>query len=425
MQKTKLFLMLATVIIVSVIVPQMVFAAWWNPFSWQVWNIFNIFSKPQTSIVQPNQNTNQVKNPPVQPSKDQTAGWKTFINTKYGIEVKYPAGWTAKNAVVGCLQGDPNYAECADGIGRGITLTSTAPYDPLTNPTNITIFLNPNTYTGTCSDKITIGTKVFCRQIPDLVSYRNRILQETSDILTGKYTAGPYFNDALLIKYTEMSVSTNKQLIEADLLIYDFGMEIKKNTENQYQQTKTIPSSFSADSILIKSYESKINQTDKIVQSMISTLKFINPVTNQTAGWKITTVSDNNHKFSIQYPSDWITESLNKVNQSPLFRNDGEFAFCAGVPEAVDSRGCAPMFHIEMPNGSGHSIALYALDATKVQAKYGQSSSPNVWVDSRYNIQYELVRGNFDLETPNLTSSENNLMNSVIKQIGASFKLTK
>ncbi|MEK7658250.1 MAG: hypothetical protein AAB352_00070 [Patescibacteria group bacterium] len=211
---------------------------------------------------------------PVQ-SSQATEGWKTFTNTKYGIEVKYPSDWAAKNAVVACTR-DNGYTppDCADGIGHGITLTSLAPYDSLTNPTGVAISFNSNLYLEPCADKITIGTKVFCRQAPDLVSYGNRILQETSDIATGKYTAGPYFNNALFIKYTEIGVGTNKQVIKAGLLIYDFGMEVKKNTENQYQQTKTIPPQFSDNSTLIKEYEPKIKQTEQIFQNMLSTFRF-------------------------------------------------------------------------------------------------------------------------------------------------------
>ncbi len=56
----KYFLIL---IIVAFIIPQIAFAAWWNPFTWN-WNIFDWFSKPQTSIVQPIQHTAT----PTQPS---------------------------------------------------------------------------------------------------------------------------------------------------------------------------------------------------------------------------------------------------------------------------------------------------------------------------------------------------------------------
>ncbi len=53
MKNQKYFSILITLLLIIFIVPQIVLAAWWNPFSWHIWNnIFNIFSKPQTSMVQ-------------------------------------------------------------------------------------------------------------------------------------------------------------------------------------------------------------------------------------------------------------------------------------------------------------------------------------------------------------------------------------
>lgn len=93
MQKTKLFSMFVAVIVVSIIVPQMVLAAWWNPFSWNWGRLLSIFQK-QTQIekqVETNTNTNDSK---TETPKDQTAGWKTYTNTQYGFEFKYPKTWT-------------------------------------------------------------------------------------------------------------------------------------------------------------------------------------------------------------------------------------------------------------------------------------------------------------------------------------------
>lgn len=80
MQKTKLFSMFVAVIIVSVIVPQMALAAWWNPFSWNWGKLLNIFYK---------QNQVQIEKQ-IEKVKDETADWKTYTNTEYGFEVKYP-----------------------------------------------------------------------------------------------------------------------------------------------------------------------------------------------------------------------------------------------------------------------------------------------------------------------------------------------
>jgi hypothetical protein len=61
MKNFKAFLIILLLIVL--IVPSVALAAWWNPFTWN-WNIFDWFSKPQSSIVQPNQNTSQNQNPP-------------------------------------------------------------------------------------------------------------------------------------------------------------------------------------------------------------------------------------------------------------------------------------------------------------------------------------------------------------------------
>lgn len=107
------FLLLALLIII--IVPQVAFAAWWNPFSWGVWN--SIFHFQRTIQNPPGQ---QNKNPVVGGDKDahdcigsagytwceakqkclrvweekcetdQTAGWKKYSNSEYNFELRYP-----------------------------------------------------------------------------------------------------------------------------------------------------------------------------------------------------------------------------------------------------------------------------------------------------------------------------------------------
>jgi hypothetical protein len=48
----KIFKALLVLVVASFIVPQMALAAWWNPFSWK---IFNVLKKPQTTIINTNQ----------------------------------------------------------------------------------------------------------------------------------------------------------------------------------------------------------------------------------------------------------------------------------------------------------------------------------------------------------------------------------
>ncbi len=202
---------------------------------------------------------------------NETANWKTYINNKYGIVVKYPSGWEAKNLLIAYLEGKSDPSD-ADNIGRGITLTSLASYDPLTNPNRVDIFITTNASGATCAEKIIIGAKNFCRQIPDIVSYSNGVREKIAGKLLGEYNLGPYFNDGLLIKYTEMNTGVKKDITEANLLMYDLGMEVVKITENQYQQMKTIPPLFSTNSALLKNYAVKIDQIDQIVRNMLSSV---------------------------------------------------------------------------------------------------------------------------------------------------------
>lgn len=64
--------------------PTFVFAAWWNPFSWNIWQkIGYIFNKQETTQVQQEKKLEEVK-------VDQINNWKTYTNTEYGFEIKYP-----------------------------------------------------------------------------------------------------------------------------------------------------------------------------------------------------------------------------------------------------------------------------------------------------------------------------------------------
>jgi len=128
------------------IIPQVAMASWWNPFSWN-WNIFDWFSRPQAQTQQ--EQEKQTKTPEVQeqqtptivggdkdahgcigsagyswcevkqkclrsweekceatvPVVDATAGWKTYTNTQYGFEIKYPNDFYTSSSEAGY---DPN-----------------------------------------------------------------------------------------------------------------------------------------------------------------------------------------------------------------------------------------------------------------------------------------------------------------------------
>jgi hypothetical protein len=97
MKQYKLSIVIVLLLVI-LIVPSVALAAWWNPFTWN-WNIFDWFSKPQTSAVQSNtqnQNTNQVQAPATQTQTSQTAGWETYTNSDYGFEFQYPSNYQSE-----------------------------------------------------------------------------------------------------------------------------------------------------------------------------------------------------------------------------------------------------------------------------------------------------------------------------------------
>jgi hypothetical protein len=89
-------------LLVVLIVPSFASAAWWNPFSW---NIFKIFFQPRTNTAQqitnkPNPSPTPTVSPaPVStlPAAD-TSNWKTYKNDKYGFQFKYPESFSVKES---------------------------------------------------------------------------------------------------------------------------------------------------------------------------------------------------------------------------------------------------------------------------------------------------------------------------------------
>lgn len=114
---------------VAIIVPQITLAAWWNPFSWNWGWVNRIFHFQQTQQQEQKQAQNECKKEneqcgysfgkpigeccegmecklesnipdaatkckkPSQAVANETVGWKTYANTEYGFEFKYPKEW--------------------------------------------------------------------------------------------------------------------------------------------------------------------------------------------------------------------------------------------------------------------------------------------------------------------------------------------
>lgn len=71
------------ILCIAFIVPQITLATWWNPVSWGMWGkMWSVFHKTEKT-----------------PLVDQTVGWKTYTNTKYGFEIKYPSNFSINKKV--------------------------------------------------------------------------------------------------------------------------------------------------------------------------------------------------------------------------------------------------------------------------------------------------------------------------------------
>jgi hypothetical protein len=77
---------------VAVIVPQIALAAWWNPFSWGIWNRVFHFQQTEQKQEQLLKKVNSSSSSS-SISADPTAGWKTYKNSASGFELKYPEAW--------------------------------------------------------------------------------------------------------------------------------------------------------------------------------------------------------------------------------------------------------------------------------------------------------------------------------------------
>ncbi|MCX6719794.1 MAG: PsbP-related protein [Candidatus Staskawiczbacteria bacterium] len=98
--QNKYFKFLIIALAVAVIVPQVALAAWWNPLSWGWVNrIFHFQRTEQKQKQEQEQKQEQPKNKlqadNSASSTSPTDDWKTYTNTQYGFEFKYPKDWVA------------------------------------------------------------------------------------------------------------------------------------------------------------------------------------------------------------------------------------------------------------------------------------------------------------------------------------------
>ena len=104
---------LIVVLLLSVlIIPSVALAAWWNPFSWSVWNAFKNSPTTPTPVMQNNQTPTNTPSTPSNPQVDTNTTTQDTISSKqndsipankltlknitdsnFGIEIKVPTSW--------------------------------------------------------------------------------------------------------------------------------------------------------------------------------------------------------------------------------------------------------------------------------------------------------------------------------------------
>lgn len=117
---------------VAVIVPQVALAAWWNPFSWGIWNrIFHFQQQVQKSETPKTENESK-------PVTDETAGWKTYNESDFNFSFKYPNSWKVDDgltAVACCLNLTNSSSTNEVGLSKGIVKMQFQNYNKPANKT--------------------------------------------------------------------------------------------------------------------------------------------------------------------------------------------------------------------------------------------------------------------------------------------------
>lgn len=139
--------------------------------------------------------------PPVpgEPTTDETANWKTYANTKYSYQFKYPTNWSVGGNEEAVLLW--NKPESGEGLDYHITMY---PVSSIKNSVNIT---DP---VGT---QMEVGDKIFEEKISDIVVDGHPAAKFKVDVLPGSQTdAIP----AILVK-----VKSNSGFIYLKLISFD------------------------------------------------------------------------------------------------------------------------------------------------------------------------------------------------------------
>ena len=198
---------------------------------------------------------------------DQIAGWKTYTNSQYGFEIKYP------NNLALSLDG-PNVAQKDLDAGKIISGTITPTYETVN-------FRDPS---GIKKFEISI----FHKTDKELTKENYNNFLYTSGLCDLRYL---YPKEEVVVN----TLATNGvQIINTKFV----DSNVPGGSRSCYY-LKNIDNNLIVISLLAPDSQSDYEATNKIVQVMLSTFAFTTP--DQTAGWKTYT---DEYGFQMSYPDD-------------------------------------------------------------------------------------------------------------------------
>ncbi len=180
-----------------------------------------VVQKQQSQNQQPQQQTQQTN--PVQPT-DQTAGYKTYANNKYGFEIKYPSNWYV----------DAQHSEDPTiNIGKDIKGIGEIDFSNYPNATSY-LFDRP---------KDILDVFLFIYKVDPDTNYDQFIYSYGGNGTKENIT----INGVKALRWTKVTTSSTPQVVSIDILIkiggnmFDFGYSdngnpISKNTKDIYEK---------------------------------------------------------------------------------------------------------------------------------------------------------------------------------------------